>query len=167
MNGTFFDTPRPALDSSCWAIATMNGKPLGGNSMLVSYDRSIKRGTIIFYEDGSIEMLRVNSMNEFKKLHVWSISGYSVYPKMYFSEEKIPSGVNYKTNHTYIGYKDNIIYLIVRPNHMIKDIVALAKELKLDGLIVLDGGGSSQLRHPSGSYNSTRKINSAVLLKET
>lgn len=166
INGTFFDTPNPTLPNSCWAIATNDGHAIGGNSMLVSYTSSIKRGTIVYYADGNIEVLRVNSINEFKKPHKWSISGYSVYPYMGFAAEKMSSGIDYKTAHTYIGYKGNKIYLIVKPYHMIKDILPLVKELNLDGCILLDGGGSSQLRHPSGSYKSTRKINSAVLLKE-
>lgn len=156
----------PQLADSCWAIATNNGKPIGGNAMVVSYNKDIKRGTLIYYEDGSIEILRVNSINEFKKNHKWSISGYMIYPSLDFKLEKMPSGIDYKTAHTYIGFKGNVIYLIVKPNHMIKDILPLVRQLKLDGCIVLDGGGSSQLNHPGGSFLSSRKINSAVLLKE-
>ena len=166
VNGTFFDTPKPGLAKSCWGIATNEGKAIGGNSMLVSYNRNIKRGTIVCYEDGTVEVLRVNSINEFKKLHKWAISGYSVYPYMHFKSEKMPGGIDYKTAHTYIGHKGNKIYLIVKPYHRIKEIIPLVKELRLDGCIVLDGGGSSQLRHPGGSFKASRKINSAVLLKE-
>lgn len=166
VNGTFFDTPRPGLAKSCWGIATNEGEAIGGNSMLVSYNRNIKRGTIVYYTDGTVEVVRVNSINEFKKSHKWSISGYSVYPYMNFKEEKMPGGIDYKTAHTYIGHKSNNIYLIVEPNCMIKDILPLVKSLGLDSCIVLDGGGSSQLRHPGGNFKTSRKINSAVLLKE-
>jgi len=166
INGTFFDTPKPELANSCWAIATNEGKAIGGNAMLVSYNKDIKRGTIVYDDDGSIEIVRVNSINEFSKPHRWSISGYSVYPYLNFEEEKMSGGINYKTAHTYIGFKGNKIYLIVKPNHLIKEILPLIKDLGLEGCIVLDGGGSSQLKHPNGNYNSSRKINSAVILKQ-
>ena len=166
INGTFFDTPRPQLPNSCWGIATNNGKAIGGNSMLVSYNKEVKRGTIVYYEDESLEVVVVNNINEFKKPHIWAISGYSVYPYLNFKEEKMPGGINYRTNHTYIGYRGNLIYLIVKPYHMINEILPLIKMLNLEGCIVLDGGGSTQLRHPRGSFNASRRINSAVLLKE-
>lgn len=134
--------------------------------MVNSYDKTMKRGTIVYYANGNIEIKRYNNINEYESNHKWSIGGYSVYPKMYFTEERISGGINYKTAHTYIGYKGKKIYLIVKPNHMIKDIIPLCKTLGLEGLIVLDGGGSSQLNHISGRYTSTRKINSAILLKE-
>lgn len=166
INGSFFDTPRPTLPNSAWSIATNNGKPLGGNSMLVSYNRSIKRGTIVRFKDGTMGIYRVNSINEFPKPHDWSISGYSVYPFMNFGAEKMPSGINYRTAHTYLGFKGDTVYLIVKPNHMITQVLPLIKQLGLEGCILLDGGGSSQLNHPDGIYNSNRKINTAVLLKE-
>lgn len=166
INGTFFNTSRPELPSSCWAIATMNGKPVGGNSMLVSYDKSIKRGTIIYFEDNTIGIAKVNNINEFWKPHIWSISGYTMLPYMDFKGEKMPSGINYKTAHTYLGYRNNKIYMIVKPYHMPPVIIPLLKRLNLKGCILLDGGGSSQLRHPQGNYKSSRKINTAVLLKE-
>ena len=166
INGTFFDTPRPQLPNSCWGIATNNGKAIGGNSMLVSYNKDIKRGTIVFYEDESLEVLIVNNINEFKKPHKWAISGYSIYPYLNFKAERMPGGINYRTNHTYIGYKGNLVYLFVKQYHMINEILPLIKMLNLEGCIVLDGGDSSQLRHPMGSFNASRKINSAVLLKE-
>ena len=166
VNGTFFNTPKPQLAKSCWAIATNNGKAIGGNSMLNSYNKSIKRGTLVYYKDGTMDIVRVNSINEFKKPHMWSIGGYSVYPYMNFKEEKMPNGINYKTAHTFLGIKGNKIFLMVKPNCMIKDIIPLAKEMKLDKILCLDGGGSSQLRHPDGSFKTSRKINSAVLLKE-
>ena len=166
INGTFFNTEKPELPSSCWAIATMNGKPVGGNSMLVSYDKNIKRGTVIYFEDNTIGMAKVNNINEFWKPHIWCISGYTMLPYMDFEGEKMPSGINYKTAHTYLGYKDEKIYMIVKPSHMPAEVVPLLKQLNLKGCILLDGGGSSQLRHPQGSFTSTRKINTAVLLKE-
>lgn len=166
INGTFYDTPRPHLRDSCWAIAIMNGKPIGGNSMFNSYNHSIKRGTLIYYQDGTIGQRKVNSINEFPKPHVWAIGGYTIVPYMDFKGEKMGSGINYKTAHTYIGYKGNKIYLIVKPNHMIHEITHITSTLNLDGCILLDGGGSSQLRHPDGSFHQSRRVNNAIILKE-
>lgn len=165
MNGTFYNTKEYNLPRACWAIATNKGKAIGGNSMLNSYDRSIKRGTIIYYKDGSIEIKRVNSINEFSKPHIWAMGGYTIYPGMDLKGEKIPPGVNYKTSHSYIAYKGNKLFLFVKPNHMIKDILAFVKEMGFEGCIVVDGGGSSQLRHPHGQYKQSRKINNAIILK--
>ena len=166
INGSFFNSLKPTLPSSAWSIATNNGKPLGNNSMLVSYDKSIQRGTVVRFKDGEMGIYRVNSINEFPKEHDWSISGYSIYPFMNFGIEKMANGVNYKTAHTYLGFKGDKVYLIVKPNHMISQILPLVEQLELEGCILLDGGGSSQLNHPDGFYNSNTKINTAVLLKE-
>lgn len=166
MNGTFYNMKEYKSPRACWAIATNDGKPIGGNSMLNSYDRSIKRGTIVYYKDGSIRLEKVNSINEFTKPHIWAIGGYTVYPGMDLKREKIPGGVNYKTAHSYIAYKGNKLYLFVKPYHMIKDILPFVKQMGFEGCIVVDGGGSSQIRHPDGSYRTSRKVNNAILLKE-
>lgn len=167
VNGSFYNRKEYDLPRAAWSIATNEGKPIGGNSMLVSYNRDIKKGTIIYYEDGSLGIAKVNSINEFWKPHVWSISGYTVLPYMDFKGEHMPPGINYKTTHTYLGFdKGNNIYLIVKPNHLIQEIVPLLKELKIEKCIVLDGGGSSQLNHPGGNYIKSRKVNNAVILKE-
>ena len=170
VNGTFYNTSQPKLPDSCWAIATNNGKPIGGNSMLNTYQKSILRGTIIYYQDGTMEVKRVNSINEFTKPHIWSIGGYSIHPYFNLAAEKCPNGVNYKTHHSYIAWKmvngKPVVYLFVKPNHMIKDILPFVKEMKFDGCVVLDGGGSSQLRHPNGEFKQSRLINNAILLKE-
>lgn len=49
---------------------------------------------------------------------------------------------------------------------MIYEIVPLLNDLGITNAIALDGGGSSQLNYPGGSYKSNRKINTAILLKE-
>ena len=169
MNGTFYNMKEYNQPRACWAIATNDGKPIGGNSMLNNYSK-IPRGTIIYYKDGTMEVKRIVGINEIKKPHVWAMGGYSIYPYFNLNAEKCPSAINYKTAHSYIAYKivdgKPIVYLFVKPNHMIKDILPFVREMKFDGCIVLDGGGSSQLRHPDGNYESSRKVNNVLLLKE-
>ena len=164
VNANFFNTGKPALPESCWGIATSNGKPIGGNSMLVSYSPSVKRGTIIGYRDGTVGIEIINNINEIRKPHIWAVSGHSVFPS--FIPSQITRDINYRTAHTYIGFKGSTVYMFVKPSHMISEIIPFVKSMKLDGCIVVDGGGSSQLRHPSGSFASSRKINSAMILKE-
>lgn len=169
MNGTFYNMKEYNQPRACWAIATNNGKPIGGNSMLNNYSK-IARGTIIYYKDGTMEVKRIVGTNEIKKPHVWAMGGYSIYPYFNLNAEKCPSAINYKTAHSYIAYKivdgKPKIYLFVKPNHMIKDILPFVKEMKFDGCVVVDGGGSSQIRHPNGKYGSNRKVNNVILLKE-
>lgn len=169
INGSFYNTHPDEFDKprAAWSIATNDGKAIGGNSMLVSYDKTIKRGTIIYFEDGSLGMAKVNNTNEYWKPHIWSISGYTVLPYMDFKGEKMPNGINYRTAHTYLGFdKEGYIYMIVRPYHMISEIVPLLRQLKIEKCIVLDGGGSSQLNHLQGKFKSNRKVNNVIAIKE-
>ena len=138
MNGTFYNMKEYNQPRACWAIATNDGKPIGGNSMLNNYSK-IARGTIIYYKDGTMEVKRIVGTNEIKKPHVWAMGGYSIYPYFNLNAEKCPGAINYKTAHSYIAYKivdgKPIVYLFVKPNHMIKDILPFVREMKFDGRI--------------------------------
>lgn len=168
VNGTFFDTKTAPVDNpnSCVFIAMNNGKPVSSNAQFNGYNAP-SRGTMIYHTNGKMGFRKLQNINSIRGITRWAIGGYMVKPYMDFNNEKIPGTINYKTAHTYIGYDTKgKIYLIVKPNHMIYEIVPLLNELKIANAIVLDGGGSSQLNHPNGNFRSSRKINTAILLKE-
>jgi len=161
--GKEYDVSDP---KNIWGIVTNEGKSLGGNSMVVNY-KGDKRGTIIYFEDGTLGFKKVNSINEYWKPHIYSFSGFTILPYMDFKGEGMGPGINYKTKHTFVGYDDEgYIYMIVKPNCFAQDIVPLAKKLKLSRLLKVDGGGSSQSRTPTNSIKSTRKVSTVLAIKE-
>lgn len=168
VNGVLFDTKTaPVTDpESCVFIAINDGKALSNNSQFNGWNGP-PRATLIYHTNKKLGFRQLKDISTIKDNTIWAVGGFMVKPYMDFKNEQIPSGVNYKTAHTYIGYDvEGKIYLIVKPNHMIADIVPLMDQLKITNAIVLDGGGSSQMNHPGGKYTSTRKINSAILLKQ-
>lgn len=167
INGTFYDTNTAPVRSpeSCVFIAMNDGKALSNNAQFNGWNAP-PRATMIYHTNGKIGFRQLKNINSIKDSTIWAIGGYMIKPYMDFKNEKIPGSVNYKTAHTYIGSKGDKIFLIVKPNHMISDIVPLVNQLGLEKCLVVDGGGSSQMNHPDGQYRSTRIINSAVLLKE-
>lgn len=168
VNGVLFDTQTAPVTSpeSCVFIAMNDGKPLSNNSQFNGWN-SPPRATLIYHTNKKLGFRQLKNISTIKDNTIWAVGGFMVKPYMDFKNEQIPPGVNYKTAHTYIGYdKEGKIYLIIKPNHNISEIVPLMDKLKITNAIVLDGGGSSQMNHPDGQYKSTRKINSAILLKE-
>lgn len=168
INGTFFDTKTAPVDNpnSCVFIAMNNGKPVSSNAQFNGYNAP-PRATMIYHTNGKMGFRKLQNINSIRGITQWAIGGYMVKPYMDFKNEKMPGSINYKTAHTYIGYdEEGNIYLIVKPNHMIYEIVPLLNDLGITNAIVLDGGGSSQLNHPNGNFRSSRKINTAILLKE-
>lgn len=168
INGTFFDTSTAPVNSpnSCVFIAMNDGKVVSNNAQFNGWNAP-PRATLIYHTTKKLGFRQLQNINSIRNNTIWAIGGYMVKPYMDFKNEKIPNSINYKTAHTYIGYdKNGKIYLIAKPNHMIKDIVPLMNQLNITNAIVLDGGGSTQLNHPDGKYTSSRRINTAILLKE-
>lgn len=168
VNGTFYDTRTAPVEDpeSCVFIAMNDGEAISNNAQFNGW-KAPPRATLIYQNNGLMGFRQLENINPIRYIAKWAIGGFMVKPYMDFKNEKISSGVNYKTAHTYIGYdKEGKVYLIVKPNHMIRDIVPTLDKLNITHAIVLDGGGSSQLNHPDGNYRSKRKINTAILLKK-
>ena len=147
-------------------IAMNKGKVLSNNAQFNGWNAP-PRATLIYHTNKQLGFRQLKNINPIRNNTEWAIGGFMVKPYMDFKNEQIPGAVNYRTNHTYIAYdSEGYIYLIVKPNHMIREIVPLLNELGITNAIVLDGGGSSQLNHPDGQHRSTRAINTAILLKE-
>lgn len=168
VNGALYDTRTAPVESpeSCVFIAMNNGKAISNNAQFNGW-KAPPRATLIYHTNGLMGFRQLQNINSIRNVTQWAIGGFMVKPYMDFANEKIPAGVNYKTSHTYIGSdKDGKIYLIVKPYHMIYEIVPLLDQLGIINCIVLDGGGSSQLNHLDGNFRASRRINTAVLLKE-
>ena len=160
-NLQFFNRNDPTNPDSCWGIATADGKPIGGNSMLVDYKGS-RHGTFVYYEDGTMDVVIVNNINEFEKPHIWAASGYYVYPIM----EPMPSTIDYTTSHTYIAFKGDKIFQIVKPYHRVSEILDLVRSEGYEKIIKVDGGGSAELHYLGMDHNTTRVQNNLLVLKE-
>ena len=162
INGTFFDTKNPELASSTWGIAINKSKPIGPNSDKNHWDKSIKRATII-YGEGKLTVERINNISEVKRKVEWAIGGVGLYPSFDPRTEQVPKDILRHTNHTGIGFKGNIIYLIVSEPCSMYSFREKILKLNVDGAIALDGGGSTQMFYKNNfGIHSIRKLNNIV-----
>lgn len=162
INGTFFDTKNPELASSTWGIAINKGTPIGPNSDKNHWDKSIKRGTII-YGEGKLTVERINNISEVKRKVDWAIGGVGLYPSFDPRTEQVPQDILRYTNHSGIAFKNNIIYLIVSEPCSMYSFKEKILKLNIDGAIALDGGGSTQMFYKNNfGIHTTRKLNNIV-----
>ncbi|MDU5099952.1 MAG: N-acetylmuramoyl-L-alanine amidase [Peptoniphilus grossensis] len=162
INGTFFDTKNPELPSSTWGIAINKGKAIGPNSDKNHWNKSIKRGTII-YGEGKLTVERINNISEVKRKVDWAIGGVGLYPSFDPRTEQVPQDILRYTNHSGIAFKNNIIYLIVSEPCTMYSFKEKILKLNVDGAIALDGGGSTQMFYKNNfGIHTTRKLNNIV-----
>ncbi len=166
INGTWQNTREAHLPRSVWGLAGNGNKAIGPNSHTNS-PNDHKRGTIIYYEDGTLEIKRINHIKEITKPFKWCIGGGSLIPNI-IDEEKFASDIYRFTHHTGIGYKGNRIYLIVTSTHCsMAEFRNRVLKLELDKAIFLDGGGSTQMNYVGGKgIHSSRKLSHGVFLKK-
>lgn len=163
INGTFFDTPRPWLEKSCWGLAVNDGKPIGENSHTTDYNDR-KRG-VVAWDGHKLYAKRINNYKEIPSM-IWGISGVLLKPYYSRWKEGYFADVYRTTNHTVIGFdKENNIYLIVRTKSSMWRLLRTCRNLGIIGAVSLDGGGSSQLNFNDEGLKSNRRINSAIVLK--
>lgn len=162
INGTFFDTKNPELASSTWGIAINKSKPIGPNSDKNHWDKSIKRGTIIFGE-GKLTVERINNISEVKRKVDWAIGGIGLYPSFDPKYEQVPKDILRHTTHTGIAFKGKDIYLIVSEPCSMTVFKNKVKSLGIDGAIALDGGGSTQMFYKNNfGVHTSRKLNNII-----
>ena len=162
INGTFFDTKNPELPSSTWGIAINKDKAIGPNSDKNHWNKSIKRGTII-YGEGKLTVERINNISEVKRKVDWAIGGVGLYPSFDPRTEQVPQDILRYTNHSGIAFKNNIIYLIVSEPCSMYSFKEKILKLNVDGAIALDGGGSTQMFYKNNfGIHTTRKLNNIV-----
>lgn len=162
INGTFFDTTKAMTDpSACCCLAVNDGKPIGPNAHVTNYSGH-KLGVVAW--DG--KRLYSEKITDYKEIPgmIWGIGGVQLLPE-YNPKDFLPD-VHRTANHTVLGYdKEGYVYLIVRTNASMQRLLKTCSNLGLIGAVSLDGGGSSQLHFNGNGIKSTRKINSAVIVK--
>lgn len=152
-------------------IAVQDGKKISDNSHVSNYNH-YQRGTIFCTDKGFLGVDRIYNISDGIKSLKWAISGVSLYP-IYAPEDEGFVGVysdviNSVTNHSAIGYKDDYVYLIAsnkKQNLLSFRNDILNSKFAFDGLISLDGGGSSQFNYNGIGFKSSRKIDTAVIIK--
>lgn len=165
INGTFYATGKPYI----YGIAMQDGRPIDTNSFVTTFNGT-KRGTI-WYDNKRLYVGRVcNTKQEIKTLIKWAVSGLMLYPYYDPAREGFTgkyADVLRKCNHTAIGYKGKTVYLIVGKDLTLLDFrnKILNSKVAFDGLIALDGGGSSQMRFDGKDImKSTRPLNHCISL---
>lgn len=165
INGTFFDTKNPELASSTWGIAINKGTPIGPNADKNHWDKSIKRGTLI-YGEGKLTVERINNISEVKRKIDWAIGGVGLYPSFDPRTEQVPQDILRFTAHTGIAFKGKDIYLIVSEPCTMYSFKEKILKLNIDGAIALDGGGSTQMLYKNNfGVHTSRKLNNIVGVK--
>ncbi|MDY2987720.1 MAG: phosphodiester glycosidase family protein [Peptoniphilus sp.] len=166
MNGTFYAIGK----SEIYGIAIQDNKALEINSFVSNF-KKIKRGTV-WFDGQKMHIDRIyNAKTEIKTNIKWAISGIMLYPNYDPELEGFTgaySDVLRKANHTAIGFKENKIYLIAGKNLSLHEFRKniLNSKIAFDGLINLDGGGSTQMNYNNKSIISTsRVLNHAISVK--
>lgn len=166
INGTWQNTAEAHLSRSIWGLVANKNGAIGANSYQNS-PYGYKRGTIIYYQDGEIEVKRINNISEITKPIYWAIGGGSLIPDI-IEEESHAEDIFRYTNHTGIGYKGDRVFLIVTDGYCTMDEFRdRVLKLKLDAAIFLDGGGSTQMNYVGGKgVDSSRKLSHGIFLKK-
>lgn len=167
INGTWQDNQNAASPVSIWGVAGNKNKAIGPNSYQNS-PKGRKKGTLVYYEDGTLEVVRINNIKELTKPFKWCIGGGSLIPNYNPLEEGIADDILRNTDHTGIGFKDNRIFMFVTMNYCpLLEFKTRAQKLNLEQAIFLDGGISSQMNYKNnkGLYSS-RPLSHGVFLKE-
>lgn len=167
INGTFFDTNNSRVESSIWGIAINNGLPLGPNSDRVDYNKAIRKGTLYIDWHGNCGVKTVNNILELGKVK-FAVSGVGLTPTYDPKAERTRSDILRTTWHTAIGYKGTDVYLITTRQKMsMVDFKKLIDEfLELEGVVALDGGGSTEFYYKKRWQGSGRGLASAIGIRE-
>lgn len=167
INGTFYAIGK----SQIYGIAIQDGRPLEINSYVSNFN-GLKRGTI-WYDGKSMYIGRIyNTKTEIKTKIAWAISGVELYPNYDPKREGFVGAyadVLRKCNHTAIGFKGERVYLITGKDLSMLDFRTkiLNSNIAFDGLIALDGGGSTQMRYDGKDIiKSSRVLNHGIFLKK-
>ncbi|NLY20144.1 MAG: hypothetical protein GXZ08_02520 [Tissierellia bacterium] len=153
-SGVYFDPSTAPVTSSrsIVAIAVNGGKPIGENSHTADYTNRYKRGAIVTRPDNTAEFIRINNISEIKREYDVVLGGISMGTEYNpVKEGFIPANKNddvlRSTFHTALACKKDRVYHITSLGNctLAKFNEYIMKELGLEHIIGLDGGGSSQL----------------------
>jgi N-acetyl-anhydromuramyl-L-alanine amidase AmpD len=166
INGTFYNLK----GSEIYGLAMQDGKEIETNSYVTNF-HSLKRGTI-YYDGKSLHHDMVyNAKTEIKDFIKWAISGISLYPTYDSKSEGFIgpyADVLRATKHTALGYKGDKVYLIASGKSLTLENFRnglLNSSISFDGLINLDGGGSTQMSFGGKKLiSSVRALNHCIRL---
>lgn len=166
INGTFYNLK----GSEIYGLAMQDGKEIETNSYVTNFN-GLKRGTIYFDGSKLHHVMVYNAKTEIKDYIKWAISGISLYPIYNPRAEGFTGAyadVLRATKHTAIGFKGNKVYLIASDKSLTLDDFRkglLNSPIAFDGLINLDGGGSTQMTFGGKKLiSSVRPLNHCVRL---
>lgn len=166
INGTFYNLHGKEI----YGLAMQDGKEIETNSYVTNFDK-LKRGVIYFDSSKLHHAMVYNAKTEIKGYIKWAISGISLYPIYNPKAEGFTGAyadVLRATKHTAIGFKGNKVYLIASDKSLTLDDFRrglLNSKIAFDGLINLDGGGSTQMNFAGKKLiSSTRSLNHCVRL---
>ncbi len=167
INGTWQDTPNAANPASIWGIAGNKNKNIGPNSYQNS-PKGHKKGTLVYYEDGTLEVVRINNIKELAKPFKWCVGGGSLLPYYNPVEEGIAEDILRTTYHTGIGFIGDRVFMVVTDKPCsLEGFREQALCIGLHAAIFLDGGDSSQMNYMGNKgRHSTRPLSHGVFLKE-
>ncbi len=164
INGTFYNLK----GSEIYGLAMQDNKEIETNSYVTNFG-GLKRGVIYFDGSKLHHAMIYNAKTEIKDKVKWAISGISLYPIYNPKAEGFTGAyadVLRATKHTVIGFKGNKVYLIASSKNLTLDDFRkglLNSKLAFDGLINLDGGGSTQMNFGGKKLiSSTRSLNHCV-----
>ena len=166
VNGTFYNLK----GSEIYGLAMQDGKEIETNSYVTNFE-GLKRGAIYFDGKSLHHAMIYNAKSEIKNFIKWGISGISLYPIYNPKAEGFTGAyadVLRTTKHTAIGFKGDRVYLIASDKALTLDSFRnglLNSSISFDGLINLDGGGSTQMNFNGKKIiSSVRALNHCVRL---
>lgn len=166
INGTFYNLRGKEI----YGLAMQDGKEIETNSYVTNFG-GLKRGTI-YYDGKSLHHNMVyNAKTEIKDFIKWGISGISLYPTYDPKAEGFTGAyadVLRATKHTAVGFKRDRVYLIASNKALTLENFRnglLNSSISFDGLINLDGGGSTQMGFDGKKLiSSVRALNHCIRL---
>lgn len=166
INGTFYNLK----GSEIYGLAMQDGKEIETNSYVTNF-QGLKRGTIYFDGEELHHAMVYNAKTEIKSPIKWAISGISLYPTYDPKSEGFTGAyadVLRATKHTALGFKRERVYLIASNKALTLENFRnglLNSFISFDGLINLDGGGSTQMTFGGKKLiSSVRALNHCIRL---
>ena len=164
INGTFYNLRGKEI----YGLAMQDGKEIETNSYVTNF-QGLKRGVIYFDGNHPHRAMVYNAKTEIKSAIKWAISGISLYP-IYDPKAEGFTGVYADvlraTKHTALGFKGDKVYLIASNKALTLENFRnglLNSKIAFDGLINLDGGGSTQMTFGGKKIISSSRVLNHVI----
>ena len=164
VNWAFQNNSEAHLTRAIWSLLANKNGAIGENSYQNGIN-GIKRGTMIYYQDGTLDIERIDNLREISKPIVWAIGGGSLIPNI-IPEEKFASDIYRSTIHTGAGHRNGrVLSFVSLDNCTMEEFRQKVLKLELDAGIFGDGGLSSQQNYKGEGRFSSRGLASGFLVK--